>query len=450
MDMEFFMPELAKREENFFNGILPTTSEEKLPYIDLQFLASKLVISVNKMQGTYSDAEIIRKVFAYIYDYLIDRDGAYKIFDKATDETEEPTLYDDIFDACLFISLCEFLYESKRIKGMSLRKFIYLHSPERYNVKGTPNYFNYEHKTRFWIESNSDNPDTSSDKILAEDDKLRQYRKRLLSKRPVYHHSSECSAIRKVSEHEWMLYFSSVTKNADKEIRDMVKRVRNLYTDISFTLSSKMDEKYIECLDNACEKFCSKIEKIQYGQFLNIGKFFLNHINRDKTCYGINLYRFEKQIRLYRITSDVNQMLSCNDEVQLEHIIDCAIRLDNIIFPKLYKYFSNLPSAALMQLYTDTFLSFMDTIVQSSRLIIDKLVEENVFGKDWDQFFLKMTNELAETVLYDPAKVNYSLKPELQREFQIYLLEPVNRAISNRKNVYYEMQNCLSASDDEI
>lgn len=438
MDKAFSVPEIAEREKNFFNGELPSTIEGKSYYIDLQLLADNVIADyINRMNDeTYSKAEILRTVFAYVYDFVMDRNKEYRILDNN----------EDVFEACFFMSLCMFLYDTRRIKGMSLRKFLYEHSPRGFNIKGSPNYFDFESRSRKFCNSNSDAPDVSSDFILGEEATLRQYRKRLLEKRPVYHDSSEWSAIRKVLEHEWDLYF--VLDEADDEIRDTAKRIRNLYNDIYRVLESEIDEGYVEKLDNAGKKFCSKLEKIQYERFLNLGKFFLAHIEKDKTCYGLNLYRFEKELKLYRITSDVNRLLACDDEVESERITDLAIRMNDITFPKLYEYFAGLPNVRHTQFYADMFWMFMDEVVQSSRLVIDKYVEDGIWGEDWEQLFLETTNELATTVLYNPSEINYSVTPDSQREFLIYLLEAVDRRLKSEE-VYLSKFMSQSKLDDE-
>ena len=111
------MPEIAEREKNFFNGEPPSTIEGKLYYTELQLLA-----------------EILQVIFAHVYDFVKDRNEEYsEILDK------NPDINHDAFEACFFMSLCMFLYDTRRIKGMSLRKFLYEHSQMGYNDKESPN-----------------------------------------------------------------------------------------------------------------------------------------------------------------------------------------------------------------------------------------------------------------------------------------------------------------------
>lgn len=373
-------------------------------------------------------------IFSRVYDFVISfqahlffcrNDLDYSLFDK------DMVVYEDAFNVCYFMSLCQFLYESRRIKGESLRKFIYDHSARKYNEKGSPYYFNYSEKNREFIESNSDKPANSSNSILKDEAKLRQYRKRLLETRPVYHDSSEWSAIRKVSEHEWKLYFALV--NTDAALKDTEKRIRNLYNEMREALKPSMDSGHSEKIKIAFKKFDSKLRKIQYEKFLSLGSFFLKHISEDKSFYGINLYRFEKEIKLYRVTSDVNHLLNCADNKEKERIMDNAHYMEYIAFTKLYEYFGDMPDIKHTKVYASTFGAFMDEVVKASRLVIDKFVEDGTLGEDWLQLFINTTNELAEVVLYDPSKIDYSLSSGSQEIFWEYLQNPVIRWIELAK-----------------
>ena len=251
-----FVPEIATRGKNFFYGkIADFTSDEVWKYFsELQGLAMGIEVDAQKLRG-FSRDNLLKMVFSRVYNFVISfyaqshgSNGLeYRLFDKNHD------IYNEVFEACFFMSLCMFLYETKRIKGKSLRKFTYEQSPREYSVKESANYFDHKDKKREFLESSSDKPKRSSSLIHNDEDTLRQYRKRLLDNRPVYHHSSEGSAIRRVSEHEWTLYF--LLEEADNEIRDTEKRIRNLYKGLNRAFGSKMDEGYIERLDKAASKF---------------------------------------------------------------------------------------------------------------------------------------------------------------------------------------------------
>lgn len=421
------MPEIAKREENFFNGALPSTVEGKIHYTELQRIAN----NIDGLQRTKAKEDILRVIFSRVYDFIIShnkttRRADYSIFDSTTG------LYNDVFESCFFISLCMYLHDTKRIKGSSLRKFIYDHSPMGYGVEGSQNYFDYSRPKHF-IEI-SDNKIVGSDRgITSAENKLRQYRTRLRANRPVKIRDVEWSAIRRTSEHEWELYFA--LDQADKVIQDTAKGMRLLYDGVDAALKAPMDEGYAAKLETAYKKFESKLKKIQYEHFLDLGKFYLEHINKDKTCYGINLYRFEKQFRLYGITSGVNRLLECQSEDEIYRFLKTQIIVNNVPFPKLCKHFSGVENSLNTMLCVDAFLSFMNDIVRSSRLVIDEFVEKGFFGEDWNDLFLKLTNDMVEDVLYDPAQINYSISDDSQEMFSLYLEAPVyanvNRAVQN-------------------
>lgn len=120
---------------------------------------------------------------------------------------------------------------------------------------------------------------------------------------------------------------------------------------------------------------------------MNLGKFCLDHICNDKTCYGINLYRFEKELRLYAVTGEVRQLLNCKTIDEEQDILTKSFVLKDIPFPKLYEYFGNLENIRQSEIYVRIFWSFMDNLIRSSRLGIDRFVEEGAFGEDWENLF---------------------------------------------------------------
>ena len=138
------MPDLARREEKFFNGKEPTTIEGKIRYAQLQKLSEEI-----KLQETDSEEDMLRLVFSRVYNFVISQNDDYSLFD------DNMVIYEDAFDVCYFMSLCMFLYESKRreVKGKSLRRFIYEHSPMGFNVKSSRNYFDYDSRPKYFSES---------------------------------------------------------------------------------------------------------------------------------------------------------------------------------------------------------------------------------------------------------------------------------------------------------
>lgn len=468
MSYELSMPEIARREGNFFNGVMPSAIDGKMYYVELQWLAEDIKNVVIKLQGVDSEENMLRLIFSRVYDFVIAHNSItnnanYGIFD------DSKGIYDDAFEACFFMSLCMFLYDTRRIGGISLRKFIYKHSPRKYNVKGSPNYFDFDNKPREFCESNSDKSENSSDLILDNEAMLRQYRKRLLDKRPVYQHSSEWSAIRKVSEHEWELYFlgdedilvdtrmDKGTKDQTRErsarerkFKDTLKRIRNLYNGLYRAFESPIDAGYIDRLETEYDKFLNKLKKIKYNDYLELNRFILEHIRKDIHCYGINFYRFEKELGLHKVTSEMKRMLNCKSEDEEDAALKRFILLDKIPFPKLYEAFYSLEGERSTAVYAETFCSFMDDLAHSYRLIIDEFIEEGLLGKNWENLLLEAVNKLAETVLYNPEEIDYTVTPECQERFMKVIANPVYMKVMRQINAVDNLQTAFSGVDDDI
>ena len=409
MDNEFDISELAKREENFYGGRIPSTDEGKKYYAELQELIEQVKDEIGKLDETDDKGNILQLIFSHIYDFVIEynqkeQKDYYSIFSK-----DEP-IYNDAFEACLFISLCMFLHDSKRIDGMTQQDFVYKYDPRGFNEKESPNYYDKENLNYHY------------DEALDTGNKLRKYRSRLFSFRPV-HNTSEWSSIRKASEHEWKLYYN--LKKADKKIQKTYKDIRNLNNEIEGALNSPEESVFIEELKSAYDKFSCKLKKIKYEDYLQLIKFFLNHICEDKTYYGINLYRLEKELQPFKITNEVNRLLACENGYEKDVALKKFLLLQSIPFPKVYDYIYTQTDESNIIFVPSLFCSFTDQLVQSSRLIIDKFVEDGFWGEDWVDFLLKTVNDLAPSVLYDPESIDCIVTPEFQETFMNYLTYPI-------------------------
>jgi len=78
-----------------------------------------------------------------------------------------------------------------------------------------------------------------------------------------------------------------------------------------------------------------------------------------------------------------------------------------------------------MYLCADEFPGHLTHIAGSTCLIIDALVERGVLGDDWEELFRNMTNKMAEDVLYDPSKIDFTVKEKSQEKFIRLLHAPV-------------------------
>jgi hypothetical protein len=317
-----------------------------------------------------------------------------------------------------------FLHSTKRSKGLSLRQFLYEYSPNGYNDKSSKNYFDFDERDREHYSSYGFN------NIKSEETSLRKMRHRLLSSREVYNKNPEWSAIREDSEHEWA--FMYVLNSLNDELLDTYKRIGNLHNE-TYTAMRKYkdkirtgpkDEDFYYILEDAYGKFLSKLKKIKYVHFLNLQKGILSHIHENKSHYGMNIYRFEKQMRLYNITSEINCLRECKDEKEEAKFLKKSVILNALHFPKLYQDFSIVDDLAYTAFCADTFYSFRKVIVCSSLIIIDRLIENEWFG-DWKTLLLDTINEMTESVFCDPNEIDYNIAPESPEYFEKIISAPV-------------------------
>lgn len=437
--------ELIERAKNFrgnFEVFERQVSGNEVFYMALYDLKNDIIVSLDKKSGL-NGTQVLTTVFSEIFNFIIRQHFESIIF------LQDAHLKNDAYEACLFTTLCMFLHDTRRIKGISLREFLYKHSQNKYSEQDSKNYFDIK-KTDVHYGYNKIISE-GNDRIKDEETTLRQARHRLLKTRPVYDKNPEWSGIRKDSESEWMLYFG-LDKMSD-DIQDTFKRIGNLYNDINKELKSLQDDDYEKRLKNAYHKFISKLKKLKYTNYLTLQKEILSHICDNREYYGINIYRFEKEFRLYTITNDVKDLLNCRDVVEEGIILSNSVILSGIYYPKLYKDFSTLSPCSIISdpaRCSKIFLDFRDYVVGSSRLIIDEIIEKGYWGKDWENLFLKTVNEMVEEVFYNPKQIDYSVTPKSQEMFVKVISAPVYVEVSNRINRLHDMPNSSSESDDEL
>jgi len=352
----------------------------------------------------------------------------YEIFDANS------FYYDDIFEACMFSALCMFIHDTKKIKAMSISDFLYEHSP-----------YKKHYKDRRYIHKKVD------DNLTSEETSLRQKRYRLLSQRPVYIKRPEGSAIPKSSEHEMsFLYPLTLDGLENAELRDTYKKIGNLYKNVSTAFNSANDEGYPARLDKAYKSFTNKLKKIKYEKSVELQHEILEHICENERYYGMNIYRFEKLLRFWNIGYEVTRLLDCKGVADEEaRVLETSVRLNNVWFPNIYKKFAEIDSHDEMEVYAILFGGLMNQTVISSRLILDGLVEEGIFGTDgeWENLFLDTINQMTDKVFYNPREISSvpdSELPEVQEAFQLVLDAHVKRAIESEKRKQRGEKNCLN------
>lgn len=214
-----------------------------------------------------------------------------------------------------------------------------------------------------------------------------------------------------------------------------------MYADIRKALKSKRDEGYSDRVQAAYKKFRSKLNKLQYEHYLELQRVVLSRICADKEYYGINLYRLERRMRPHGIIREVKKLEECTTKVDEITALLKTVFLDDICFPAIYEKLFALPLGKTI-LFAEILLEYIPCFAVESCLILDELVERGVFGNDWEELFRDMSNELAETVLYDPAAIDFSVTEVSQEKYRRLLNAGVFVEVcvgSNRKFVIDEL-----------
>lgn len=390
------------------------------PFYICLFDLKEALISAIHNENELSRTEILETIFATIYDFTTKSCLEFTYF------THHSPLHDSVYEACFFIVLCMFLHTTKRIDGKSLNLFTYDNSLYGFNTKSSIDFCP---------------PKNYSDFLNSKTASFRKTRNRILSSRSVYNKRPQWSAMSKDSEYEWSLYHiltddapaiketwiaeHNLTLKDYEIIRDTFKRIGNLYNGITEALNAVKNDDYNSNLEIAYAKFLSKLTKLKYENYLNLQKLILTYISANDENYGINIYRFEKEFKLYILTNELKQLLECTTESEEDEIITKSILLKDIPFPKVYNILANLPVYSDIELHVKHFFQLQNIIIPSCCLIIDEFIENDYFGEDWEAFFQKTINEMTERVLYDPKKFDFSIPSGAQEAFKRLLSEPV-------------------------
>lgn len=453
-DMRWFN-EFIKREKNFYgktssfpkdlglvqDGFLSKIQEleettQKL--FDLLHNFNEKDIAKFEFASKLNKESLLIGVIKEIYEIVIASNDDYKFFGKESffklcpnffdihgrknsssqyiNSHLDSLFYQHMLDACLFTTLCSFINSTKRKDGLSIEKAL---------VK----YYRPKRDTGVTFKPVIGN---------CEKVNIRKMKQRLFAKKGSYNKRSEWSAIPLDSAYElastYELRFNDFLKRefdnrelTDAKLARVFKRIGNLNNEIEKVLAQPYDDYSPEALNVAFKRFSSKIKKIEYVDYLALSKNILSEICKCKEYYGINLYRFEKSIRLYGTINEVSLLLHCSDKEKENIILQKIFYLRDIVFPNLYQCFCYIENPANFTKCFKAFYAIRDIVVWTSRLILDKLVEDSRFGDgdQWYYFFLEMTNNMAERVFYDPAKINYSIAPEAQTKFEQVLFAPI-------------------------
>lgn len=325
------------------------------------------------------------------------------------------------FLLCLFFALFFFLHNTNRIKHKSLTGFVYDNSPSGYNKENTTYYCP---------------PEKKSDFVMSDTATLRKYRHRLFSQRNVCTADSQWNAMRKDSEFEWTLYFDPNMNTNGNPASEILKRLGNLNKDITKIINSDNIETTPETIEKAYKKFLSKLNKIKYGDYLETSKYILDRIYDNKSNYGVNIYRLEKELRIFENINAVNRLLKCKSQAEEEEILIKGFFLRNIWFPKVHIELETLAYKEIDN-YVSTFFYLLNSSNFISCFLFDELVEKNKLGEDWENVIYNVLNEMAGRVFYIPSDLEFSARQNSQEKYVKYISSDVKYLLkqywNNRK-----------------
>lgn len=354
-------------------------------------------------------------------------------------------LRNSVYEACFFTSLAMFLHGTDKLdkKAKTLKQFVYDNSTSGYKRKYHPDCSDiaWEKKEQFEVEEQT----------------FRRARHRFLSTRAVYKkEGNEWKAMRADEEYEWSLYYKLDIGNGST-----YKKLKNLLNSIKDAIDSTEDEDYGKRLIQAYKTFSSKLEKIKYEDYIALLKEIVEHINQDKTYYGMNIYRLEKELRPYIVVAEVNDLLNCGNDAEEDKVINRILNLNDIHFPKVYKIlsalddsdFADVPFPVTRTICANYVNDFIKNVSKLCNLIYDVLIDDCYFGKEWEILFLDTVNNLTEKVFYDPETIDFSIKPNSQEKFMEILDEQANTALVLAAEVYDNFRASFysfSEEDEEL
>lgn len=421
---------ISAREENFLKEVskkqlkeqLKELPKENIDFYKLLFIFEENILkncieeksnenSINNDDNKQCKIQKLDLIFRPLFDF-------YKKCNNSFAEYPPEIFVDEhIYDAIVFTTLALFIHTTKRIRGKTLADFTYQYSTLNHSDQTIRGY----------------KPPNKNSNSLGDASGFRKARNRILKNRNCYYKYTEWNSMPLDSEREWSLYYAwdgLLKKQYPDEdlsiLQDTYKRIGNLYNDIEKQLASAKDDKFPKRLESAYSRFLNKVTKIKYENYLELQKKILTYIREDKTYYGMNIYRLEKLLKPYILTTEVNNLLKCpNPDVEHSFLRQTFI-LKDLFYPRLYEDFFKLPND-IANYYCFQFNILLNHITWAGRLILEGLIEKGYFGtsKEWSAFFCNEINKMTERVFYSIDEIDYTVIPESQVAFMKLLSMPV-------------------------
>ena len=197
--------DLSKRNYNFHGNHEDFDRQvfgDPFFYMSLYDFRTELLQILEK--DDMSDKKVLlRKVFIYIYLFLCVPDNHFSSFNNSS------PYFKEVFEACYFTTLCNFLHDTTRIDAKNQETFIKDNSPD-YPLRLK------ERNGQFYLK--------------CEKDSLRQDKHRLSQTKPTSIKRKLWQGFSADSEYEWALRYE--LESADENIKNTFKKVKTLYNSL--------------------------------------------------------------------------------------------------------------------------------------------------------------------------------------------------------------------------
>lgn len=390
--------------DNFQSDIESIIEEDKGFYVSL-FTFKQALVSIIETTKFESESDLVVFVLDLCYKELI---GQFPYSEILNDTSCNNHFY----EAFIFLTLSQFINASKKSKSKKYKDFIKDHIDDSCN-----NQKNSDSEL-------SDMPKDFENESMA----LRQYKSRLNKQRETAYPMNEWHGMPESSEHEWTLYFKN---------DPTIKKIKNLYSELEKAEKLIQDNKFDDkrTIESLFEKQIRKVKKLKLQEVMELWDRGINHIEKDYQYYGMNLYRFEKLLKYFYLTTEIdlctkgldyhNQSVIINrfEEFDSTKLV-FPLLIDDLLWADIDKYMAYLHFYEFIKEYG----------ILSCLLIFDNLIDNGLLNDQWQATFCEIINSKADLLLYKPRK-KIEVNEETQSALESILLYPVINKI--RLNGYY-------------
>lgn len=427
---------LFTRLTNFYASF--DTSEEffqkNFKFLEALAIIKNGNIEIAKQNGL-SREELLYRVIADIFDFITEENPYFAMFSNKE-------LFGILVESFSYWIICLYVHtlKSGQERAITLPDFVYNNSISGYKDNDGMYYCP---------------PDKHSDILFSEEQMFRQYRNRQFNERNVQFRNKQWSGMTNDSIHEWRLYYKLVYDSKNKKtLSHTFNKVRKLgriigkMNNYTFTIDEDEDNKILSDLQS---DFNSALRKISYVNFLELYKFIINHLKSEEKYYGINMFRLEKMFNPSNIIVEVSVMQNCKNQSQVSKVLERYFHFNDISeFRLLYCFLGSIDLKDAITI-KHRFLNFIHAYSQFFLIVLDDYVKNDIFGEDWEIFFLNEINNIASNYYVIDDSL-FEAQSDSQKNFQDLLQSTFQKAYEQKKaicKIYHENRSFFTENSNE-